>query len=104
MSRTSALISVSSAAAMSFAIRLRLCVAQRLTYSARTVVGTGSKRRADASAPSDGVGRDGRGLGACSAVVLLARGVPGAFVPTVSAFGARALSTTVPAATWVFDV
>src|ERR1043166_5012457 len=37
MSMTSALISVESAAAMSFCMRLRLCEAHRFTYSARTI-------------------------------------------------------------------
>ena len=36
MSMTSALISVASAAAISLAIRFRLCAAKRFTYSART--------------------------------------------------------------------
>ena len=39
MSMTSALISVVSAIAISFAIRFVLCAAQRFTYSARTTVG-----------------------------------------------------------------
>ena len=37
MSMTNALISVESAVAISLAMRRRLCDAQRLTYSARTI-------------------------------------------------------------------
>src|SRR5438874_1155093 len=77
MSRTNALISVASAAAMSLAIRFLLCVAQRLTYRARTTVG------AESTCPEAALcAADGGGAGA--ATFVAESGVPGRALSTAT--------------------